>query len=84
MVASCVLAVSGTPGAGKTSLCTALAEAGWQVLSLADLAQTYGCLGPVDEDDGAAPLMFTVWRNLGGAHRRSVAGGRSSRPFFGG
>ena len=56
MVASCVLAVSGTPGAGKTSLCTALAEAGWQVLSLADLAQTHGCLGPVDEDDGAAPI----------------------------
>ena len=56
MVASCVLAVSGTPGTGKTTLCKALAAAGWQVLSLADLAEEHGCMGPVDEADGAAPI----------------------------
>ena len=56
MVASCVLAVSGTPGTGKTTLCEALGAAGWQVLSLADLAEEHGCMGPVDEADGAAPI----------------------------
>ena len=56
MVASCVLAVSGTPGTGKTSLCEALSAAGWQVLSLSDLADEHGCKGPVDEADGAAPI----------------------------
>ena len=56
MVASCVLAVSGTPGTGKTTLCEALAAAGWQVLPLADLAEEHGCMGPVDETDGAAPI----------------------------
>ena len=56
MVASCVLAVSGTPGTGKTTLCEALAAAGWQVLSLAALAEEHGCMGPVDEADGAAPI----------------------------
>ena len=56
MVASCVLSVSGTPGTGKTTLCKALAAAGWQVLPLADLAEEHGCMGPVDETDGAAPI----------------------------
>lgn len=56
MVASCVLAVSGTPGTGKTTLCEALAAAGWQVMSLTDLAEQHGCMGPVDEADGAAPI----------------------------
>ncbi len=62
MVASCVLAVSGTPGTGKTTLCKALAAAGWQVLSLADLAEEHGCMGPVDEADGAAPVSYTHLR----------------------
>ena len=56
MVASCVLAVSGTPGTGKTTLCEAMEGEGWQVLSLADLAEEHDCMGPVDEADGAAPI----------------------------
>jgi len=53
---SCVLAVSGTPGAGKTRLCAEMALNGWKVLSLADLAREHGCLGSVDDEDGAAPI----------------------------
>lgn len=53
---SCVLAVSGTPGTGKTRLCTEMALNGWEVLSLAELAQEHGCLGSVDGEDGAAPI----------------------------
>lgn len=56
MVTSCVLAVSGTPGTGKTTLCEAMEGEGWQVLSLAALAEEHDCMGPVDESDGAAPI----------------------------
>ena len=52
----CVLAVSGTPGTGKTSTCAFLAGLGWKVLSLADLAGEHGCLEAVDAMDGAAPI----------------------------
>lgn len=52
----CVLAVSGTPGVGKTAACEALMGLGWEVLSLADLASEYGCLEEIDSNDGAAPI----------------------------
>ena len=56
MKGRCVLAVSGTPGTGKTTVCSALAEMGWTVLSLTDLASEHGCLEAVDANDGAAPV----------------------------
>jgi adenylate kinase len=52
----CVLAVSGTPGTGKTTACEALTALGWEVLLLADLASEHGCLEEVDSNDGAAPI----------------------------
>ena len=52
----CVLAVSGTPGVGKTAACEALMGLGWEVLSLADLASEHGCLEEIDSNDGAAPI----------------------------
>lgn len=65
MVTSCVLAVSGTPGTGKTTLCEAMKGDGWQVLSLAELAEDHNCMGPVDEADGAAPIdvhrLAEIW-----------------------
>ncbi len=51
-----LLAVSGTPGVGKTQLCQQLGQAGWSVHSLAALAEEHGCLGDTDEADGAAPI----------------------------
>lgn len=56
MSESCVLAVCGTPGVGKTFVCQALAKKGWRVLNLAELAQDLGCLGEQDEHDGASPI----------------------------
>ena len=53
---ACTLAISGTPGVGKTALCSRLAEAGWSVLDLAELAAEHGCLGETDSTDGAAPV----------------------------
>ena len=51
-----MLAVSGTPGTGKTTVCDVLEALGWQVLSLEDLASEHGCLEEVDANDGAAPI----------------------------
>lgn len=50
------IAVSGTPGVGKTELCSVLERSGWSVLSLRDLAQSLDCLGAEDPDDGASPI----------------------------
>ena len=44
------IAVTGTPGVGKTSFC---AEADWQVISVKSLAEIHDCIGSVDDDDSA-------------------------------
>jgi len=49
------IAITGTPGTGKTTLCEALSES-FSVLSLQELAEQYGCLGTVDAADDSAPL----------------------------
>ena len=56
------IAVTGTPGCGKSSLCqAALREAGAElrvatILNIEELAQEHACLGSVDPSDGAAPI----------------------------
>jgi|TARA_B110000444_G_scaffold63389_1_gene59337 adenylate kinase len=50
------IAVSGTPGVGKTDLCAVLVRSGFTVLSLRDLAESLDCLGVEDPDDGASPI----------------------------
>jgi len=49
------IAVAGTPGTGKTTICESLGEL-YTVVSLQELAEQNGCLGPVDQIDGSAPL----------------------------
>lgn len=56
------IAITGTPGCGKSSV-TELAVAkagtgGWQVAVISDkeLAENAGCLGEIDESDGARPI----------------------------
>ena len=51
-----ILAISGTPGVGKTKLCSFLNLSGFTVVDLKELAQTHGCLGEEDPKDGAAPI----------------------------
>ena len=62
------IAISGTPGTGKTSLCEVLADT-YSVLSLQDLAEQNDCLDPVDVADGAAPidihLLAEKWQHEG-------------------
>ncbi len=47
------VAVTGTPGSGKSALCEA---SNWHCLSVKELANQNGCLGPIDSSDNAAPV----------------------------
>lgn len=58
--ASCArVAITGTPGTGKTSICK-LAKA---TVSVSDLAAEIGALGDVDPTDGAAPIDIEKLRD---------------------
>ena len=46
------IAVTGTPGTGKTTFCSA---SNHRATTVEEIAETHGCLGEV-EDDGAAPI----------------------------
>ncbi|MGY8728076.1 MAG: AAA family ATPase [Candidatus Poseidoniales archaeon] len=62
------IAITGTPGTGKTTLCEALSTS-FTVLSLQDLAEQHGCLDAVDSADDSAPLdihlLAEKWHNEG-------------------
>lgn len=51
-----IFAVTGTPGSGKTTLCSLLGEQGYSVESVIGLAARFNCLGEQDARDGAAPV----------------------------
>ena len=46
------IAVTGTPGVGKTSFCS---KAKWSTNSVKNLAEKYDCIGSIDRD-GSAPI----------------------------
>ena len=50
------VAITGTPGAGKTSVSRMLEEKGFTLLSVEDLAEEFGCIGEVDPEDDARPI----------------------------
>lgn len=43
------IAVTGSPGVGKTTITQLLIEQGWQTLSVSDLAKKFDCEGDFDE-----------------------------------
>ncbi len=63
------IAVTGTPGVGKTALCSI---SNWQSQSVMELAKQHGCLEPIDASDGAAPvdveklslILLEKWKQL--------------------
>ena len=65
------LALTGTPGVGKTTIASLLADVGYQVETVQDIAQRFGCIDDVDSEDGARPIdiddlntqINSEWRN---------------------
>ena len=43
-----VIAITGSPGVGKTSVCAHLSDLGFRVTNVLHLAKTYSCLGPLE------------------------------------
>ncbi len=48
-----IIAVTGTPGCGKTTLCKSL---DLKVKSVREIAEKYDCIEPMDSNDGASPV----------------------------
>ena len=63
------VAITGTPGVGKTSVSGFLEAVGFTVMSVEELAEEHGCIGSEDPEDGARPidieklsgLLSTAW-----------------------
>jgi len=51
-----LIAITGTPGCGKTTLCDELMAHGYAIRTVLDLAREHDCLGDQDPADGAAPI----------------------------
>ena len=61
------IAISGTPGCGKTSLSELFASNGAKVVSVKELAQLHDCLGELNLEDGATEIdihkLVELWEN---------------------
>ena len=54
------LALTGTPGVGKTTISSLLADVQYQVETVQDIAERFGCIDDVDSEDGARPIDIDV------------------------
>ena len=52
----CRIALTGTPGTGKTTISDILSMEGFKVLSLEKLAEKFNCLGELDYSDNSKPV----------------------------
>jgi adenylate kinase len=63
----CRVALSGTPGTGKTTISSLLQSEGFDVLSLEKIADKHNCLGELDASDDSKPidieLLISILRN---------------------
>ena len=63
----CRVALSGTPGTGKTTISRLLQSEGFDVLSLEKIADKHNCLGELDSSDDSKPidieLLISILRN---------------------
>lgn len=61
------IAISGTPGCGKTSLSKLFEETNISVYSVKELAEQYECIGKIDQFDGAQEIdihrLADEWEN---------------------
>ena len=56
MRGGCRIALTGTPGTGKTTIADILRSEGFRVLSLEKLAEKFNCLGELDYSDNSKPV----------------------------
>ena len=65
------LALTGTPGVGKTTIASLLADVGYHVVKTEEVAERFGCIDDVDLHDGARPIdidrlndkIHSEWKN---------------------
>ncbi len=50
------IAITGSPGVGKSTICAAAEAAGWSVQTVSALADEHDCAEPFDTDDDARPI----------------------------
>ena len=50
------LALSGTPGTGKTTVASLFEKNGYDIISLESLAKEHNCLGEIDRLDNSRPI----------------------------
>jgi len=50
------IALTGTPGVGKSTLAKAAAAAGWRIVDVKEWAEREGCVAGYDEDDQAVAI----------------------------
>ncbi len=61
---ACRLALTGTPGTGKTTIASLLADSGIAVESVEKLSERHGCIGDVDPSDNARPVDLEALYSL--------------------
>ncbi len=65
------LALTGTPGVGKTTISSLLADVGYHVETTEEIAESFGCIDDIDPQDGARPIdiddlnakIHSEWKN---------------------
>ena len=65
------MALTGTPGVGKTTISSLLADVGYHVETTEEIAERFGCIGDIDPQDGARPIdiddlnakIHSEWKN---------------------
>lgn len=66
------LAMSGSPGTGKSTVSSLLGGMGYRLEKVESLAEDFGCIGEVDPRDGARPIdVEKLQQKLGSAWKQS-------------
>ena len=69
------LAMTGSPGTGKSTISSSLRGVGFRIQTVENLAEEYGCIEDADPDDGARPIdVVRLQKELDSAWKESPVG----------